>query len=121
MTNNGIGVAGIARNVRIMPLKVLSGSGSGSIGGIADAIRYAADHGAKVINMSLGGRFRSKILERAVKYAHDKGVVVVCAAGNDGSRRVSYPAAYPGAVAVAATQFDEKTTFYSNFGKEIDI
>src|SRR5262249_8851758 len=68
----------------------------------------------------LGGRFRSKVLEKAVKYAHDKGVVVVCAAGNDGSNRVSYPAAYPGAVAVAATQFDETTTFYSNSGKEID-
>jgi serine protease len=120
-TNNGIGVAGVAPKARIMPLKVLSASGSGSVAGIADAIRYAADKGAKVINMSLGGRFRSKVLERAVKYAHDKGVVVVCAAGNDGSGRVSYPAAYPGAVAVAATQFDEATTFYSNWGKEIDV
>jgi serine protease len=120
-THNGVGVAGIARAVKIMPLKVLSASGSGSVAGIADAIRYAADEGAQVINMSLGGRFRSKVLEKAVKYAHDKGVVVVCAAGNDGSRRVSYPAAYPGAVAVAATQYDETTTFYSNFGPEIDV
>jgi serine protease len=120
-TNNGLGVAGIAPKARIMPLKVLSASGSGSVAGIADSIRYAADNGAKVINMSLGGRFRSKVLEKAVKYAHDKGVVVVCAAGNDGMGRVSYPAAYPGAIAVAATQFDETTTFYSNWGKEIDI
>jgi serine protease len=120
-TNNGIGVAGVAPRAILMPLKVLSASGSGSVGGIADAIHYAADHGAKVINMSLGGRFRSKVLEKAVKYAHDKGVVVVCAAGNDGANRVSYPAAYPGAIAVAATQFDETTTFYSNAGKEIDI
>src|SRR5262249_39789441 len=110
-TNNGIGVAGIALDVKIMPLKVLSASGSGSVAGIGDAIRYAADHGAKVINMSLGGRFGSKVLAKAVKYAHDKGVVVVCAAGNDGSGHVSYPAAYPGAVAVAATQYDETTTF----------
>jgi serine protease len=120
-THNGVGVAGIARAVKIMPLKVLSAGGSGSVAGIADAIRYAADEGAQVINMSLGGRFRSKVLEKAVKYAHDKGVVVVCAAGNDGTRRVSFPAAYPGAVAVAATQFDEATTFYSNFGPEIDV
>jgi hypothetical protein len=91
--------------------------GSGSVGGIADAIRYAADNGAKVINMSLGGRFPSKVLEKAVKYAHGKGVVVVCAAGNDGRGKVSYPAAYPGAFAVAATQYDESTTFYSNWGK----
>ncbi len=119
-TNNGIGVAGVAPGAIIMPLKVLGANGSGSTAGIADAIRYAADNGAKVINMSLGGRFRSKVLERAVKYAYDKGVVVVCAAGNDGGR-VSYPAAYPGAFAVAATQFDETTTFYSNRGKEVDI
>ncbi len=121
VTNNGIGVAGIARDVKIMPLKVLSAGGSGSVAGIADAIRYAADHGAKVINMSLGGPFPSKELKNAVKYAHDKGVTVICAAGNEGRGKVGYPAAYPGAVAVAATQFDESTTFYSNYGKDIDI
>ena len=120
-TNNGIGVAGVARNVQIMPLKVLSGSGSGSVAGIADAIRYAADNGAKVINMSLGGAFPSTVLKKAVKYAHDKGVTVVCAAGNESRGRVGYPAAYPGAVAVSATQFDESVTFYSNYGKDIDI
>lgn len=121
VTNNGIGVTGIARNVKIMPLKVLSDGGSGSIGGIADGIRYAADNGAKVINMSLGGPFPSKVLKKAVEYAHAKGVTVVCAAGNESRGRVGYPAAYPGAVAVAATQFDESTTFYSNYGKDIDI
>jgi serine protease len=71
--------------------------------------------------MSLGGPLASSVLSKAVKYAHDKGVTVVCAAGNDGRNKVSYPAAYPGAIAVAATQFDETTTFYSNWGKEIDI
>jgi serine protease len=120
-TNNGIGVAGIALDVKIMPLKVLSASGSGSVAGIGDAIRYAADHGAKVINMSLGGAFPSKVLKKAVEYAHAKGVTVVCAAGNEGRGRVGYPAAYPGAIAVSATQQDEGITFYSNFGKDIDI
>jgi serine protease len=120
-TNNGIGVAGVALNVKIMPLKVLSGSGSGSVAGIADAIRYAADHGAKVINMSLGGAFPSKVLKKAVAYAHDKGVTVVCAAGNESRNKVGYPAAYPGAIAVSATQNDEAITFYSNYGKDIDI
>jgi serine protease len=121
VTNNGIGVAGIARNVRIMPLKVLSASGSGSVAGIADAIRFAADHGAKVINMSLGGAFPSSVLKKAVAYAHKKGVTVVCAAGNESRGKVGYPAAYPGAIAVSATQFDEAVTFYSNYGKDIDI
>ncbi len=121
VTNNKIGVAGVARNVQIMPLKVLSGSGSGSVAGIADAIRYAADNGAKVINMSLGGPFPSKALKNAVTYAHKKGVIVICAAGNDGRNKVGYPAAYAGAVAVASTQSDEATAFYSNYGKDIDI
>ncbi|MBA3456464.1 MAG: S8 family serine peptidase [Deltaproteobacteria bacterium] len=121
VTNNGIGVTGVARNVRIMPLKVLSAGGSGSVGGIADAIRYAADNGAKVINMSLGGAFPSAVLKKAVKYAFDKGVTVVCAAGNESRSKVGYPAAYPGAIAVSATQNDEAITFYSNYGKDIDI
>jgi serine protease len=121
VTNNGIGVAGIARKVTIMPLKVLSASGSGSVAGIADAIHYATDNGAKVINMSLGGRFPSRILKKAVEYAHDKGVTVVCAAGNESRGKVGYPAAYPGAIAVSATQYDESITFYSNYGKDIDI
>ncbi len=71
--------------------------------------------------MSLGGAFPSKVLKKAVKYAHDKGVTVVCAAGNESRGKVGYPAAYPGAIAVAATQYDEATTFYSNYGKDIDI
>ncbi len=121
VTNNGKGVAGVARNVKIMPLKVLSAGGSGSVGGIADAIRFAADNGAKVINMSLGGAFPSKVLKKAVQYAHDKGVTVVCAAGNESRSKVGYPAAYPGAIAVSATQYDESITFYSNYGKDIDI
>jgi serine protease len=120
-TNNGIGVAGVAFKAKIMPIKVLSARGSGSVSGIAEGIRFAADHGAKVINMSLGGPMASSVLKNAVKYAYDKGVTVVCAAGNDGRGKVSYPAAYAHSIAVAATQFDEKTTFYSNWGKEIDI
>lgn len=120
-THNGVGVAGVAFGSKIMPIKVLSASGSGSVAGIAEGIYYAADHGANVINMSLGGPFNSQVLAKAVRYAHDHGVVVVCAAGNDGRGRVSYPAANQGALAVAATQFDESTTFYSNWGPQIAI
>jgi serine protease len=71
--------------------------------------------------MSLGGAFPSAVLKKAVAYAHGKGVTVVCAAGNESRGRVGYPAAYPGAIAVSATQFDESITFYSNYGKDTDI
>ncbi len=120
-THNELGVAGVAYRAKIMPIKVLSGSGSGSVGGIAEGIRWATDHGARVINMSLGGPFYSQVLAKAVRYAADHGVVVVCAAGNDGRGKVSYPAANSGAIAVAATQYDEATTFYSNWGKEVFV
>ncbi len=120
-TNNALGVAGVAFGAKIMPLKVLSARGSGSMAAIAQAIRYAADNGAHVVNMSLGGPFPVATIKAAVQYARSKGVVVVAAAGNDGRGRVSYPAKYPGVIAVAATQYDETTTFYSNWGGEIDV
>ena len=84
-TNNGYGVAGIAYEASIMPLKVLSGSGGGTIADIAESIKFAADNGASVINMSLGGGGASNMLEEAIKYAHSKGVTIIAAAGNEGS------------------------------------
>ena len=120
-THNGEGVAGVAFGAKIMPLKVLSARGFGNVADIAEAVRFAANHGAKVINMSLGGPRSAKVLKDAVDYAYKKGVLVVCAAGNDGRGKVGFPAAYPHALAVAATQFDRTTTFYSNWGKEIAI
>ena len=83
-TNNGLGVVGVAPGATIMPLRVLDGSGRGSLGAIANAIKWAADKGAHVVNMSLGGPFPSSILRKACKYAVDKGVLLVCAAGNSG-------------------------------------
>ncbi|MFO7566473.1 MAG: S8 family peptidase [Enhygromyxa sp.] len=120
-TDNGVGVAGVAHQAKIMPLKVLAGDGRGSVAGIANAIRYAADNGADVINMSLGGPLPSRVLAKAVEYAHNKGVTVVCAAGNEKRSKISYPAAYEGSVAVAATDWEGKRTFYSNWGKQLDV
>ncbi len=120
-TDNGVGVSGIAYKARIMPLKVLSASGSGNVADISEAIRFAADKGAKVINLSLGGSMSSKVMEKAVAYAIKKGVTVVAAAGNSGQKSVGYPAGYPGVVAVAATQFDESLAFYSNRGAKITL
>jgi serine protease len=120
-TNNGKGVAGVAYEAKIMPLKVLNKNGMGTAADIADAIRYAADEGAQVINMSLGGGGRSMAMESAVAYARKKNVVVVCAAGNGSRNRVEFPAAYPGAFAVSAVGPDKKLAFYSSYGKELAI
>ncbi|MCK6546627.1 S8 family peptidase [Myxococcota bacterium] len=120
-TNNGLGVAGIAHGAKIMPLKVLNKAGMGTAADIADAIRYAADEGAHVINMSLGGGGRSQVMESAVAYARNKGVVVVCAAGNGSQGKVEFPAAYPGAFAVSSVGPDKKLAFYSSWGKELAI
>ncbi|MFT3837691.1 MAG: S8 family serine peptidase [Myxococcaceae bacterium] len=120
-TNNKEGVAGVAFEAQLMPVKVLDQFGSGYTTGIADAIRWAADHGANVINMSLGGGGRSAIMENAVNYARKKGVVVVCAAGNGGRGVVEYPAAYPGSVAVVAVGPGGTKAPYSSWGKEADI
>ena len=120
-TNNSYGVAGIAPGAAIMPIRVLDASGRGRTADIAESIRWAADNGADVINMSLGGPLPSRIMQDAVAYAHRKGVTVIAAAGNSGWSMPSFPAAYPNVVAVAATQYDRNTTFYSNYGRYIDI
>ncbi len=120
-TNNGEGVAGIAFEATLMPIKVLDHFGTGNTADIADAIRWAVDHGAKVLNLSLGGGARSEVMERAVQYARKKGAVVVCAAGNTGRGMVEYPAAYPGSVAVAAVGPTGNKAPYSSWGKELDI
>ncbi|HZH12742.1 MAG TPA: S8 family serine peptidase [Archangium sp.] len=120
-TNNGEGVAGVAFEATLMPVKVLNHFGSGTSADIAEAIRFAADNGANVINMSLGGGGYSKVMADAVEYARKKGVTVVAAAGNAGRPRVEFPAAYPGAVAVAAVGPGSTRAPYSSYGKELDI
>ncbi len=120
-TNNGEGVAGVAFEATLMPVKVLNHFGGGTTADIADAIRFAADKGAKVINMSLGGGGHSQTMASAVEYARKKGVTVVAAAGNANRPRVEYPAAYPGAVAVAAVGPEGTRAPYSSYGKELDI
>ena len=120
-TNNKEGVAGIAYEATIMPIKVLSREGSGSSSDIAEAIRWAADKGANVINMSLGGPFPDKLMRSACEYARKKGVVIICAAGNSGREGVGYPAAYPDCIAVSAVGPKGELSFYSSWGKEVAI
>ena len=126
-TNNGEGVAGLAYEATIMPLKVLDSWGSGSSADIADAIRYAADHGAHVINMSLGSPFPDRVIHLACQYAAKKGVVIVCAAGNSGGA-VGYPAGFKECIAVTLNGNTitvkgpkGELSRYSSRGKEIAI
>lgn len=120
-TDNGRGVVGLAPACKIMPLKVLSAQGWGNTSDIADAIRFAADKGADVISMSLGGGGYSPVMHSAVDYAQRKGVVVVAAAGNANRGRVEYPAAYPGVLAVTAVGPNRKRAFYSSYGRRAFI
>ena len=92
-TNNNDGVAGVAWGSMIMPIKVMDTDGYGSYLCIASGIRWAADNGADIINLSVGGPNPSFILEDAVNYAHSAGCLLVAAAGND-SGPIRYPAAY---------------------------
>ena len=121
-TNNGIGTAGLAHGASLMPVKVLDSTGSGSYADVAEGIYFAANNGADVINLSLGGPSSSSALEEALAYAYGKGVTIVAAAGNNGTGTLSYPAAYNAyVIAVGATRYDETLTSYSNYGPGIDI
>ncbi|MDZ8083889.1 MAG: S8 family peptidase [Nostoc sp. DcaGUA01] len=120
-TNNKYGVAGIAYEASLMPLKVLSAYGGGTVADIAEAIKFAADKGADVINMSLGGGGESKLMKEAIEYAHRKGVVIVAAAGNESANGASYPARYPHVIGVSAIGPDGEKAPYSNFGAGVDI
>ncbi|MFN3650806.1 MAG: S8 family peptidase [Armatimonadota bacterium] len=120
-TNNGEGAAGLAFEATIMPLKVLDEFGMGTNADIADAVRFAADHGADIINMSLGGSRPDAVLHEACKYAVKKGVLIVCAAGNSMRGPVGYPAAFPECLAVSAVGPSGDLTFYSSVGKQVGI
>lgn len=122
-TNNGVGVAGLAFGVSIMPVKVLGADGKGNTSTLADGIYYAVDNGAKVLNLSLGGSGTNQTLSDAIAYAHQEGVVVVCSAGNEyeDGNPPQYPAAYATTIAVGATRYDLLRAYYSNTGSYVDI
>ena len=120
-TDNEEGVAGLAYEANIMPLKVLSAQGSGSSRDIAEAIRWAADHGANVINMSLGSAFPDSLMGSACRYAYEKGVTIVCAAGNSGREGVGYPAAYKECIAVSSVGPTGELSYFSSWGKQVAI
>jgi subtilisin family serine protease len=113
--NNGIGSAGVCWGCRILPVKVLDSYGSGSSSGIAAGITWAADHGAKVINLSVGGGY-DQTEANAVAYARSMQAVVVASAGNNSNTTTMYPAGLPGVISVAASDASDNRYGFSSYG-----
>jgi serine protease len=127
-TNNGVGLTGLAYGTSIMPVRVLNQSGEGAESTIADGIRYAVRHGARVINLSLEfllDRVQSAaqipLIVQAVNFALRHRVVVVAAAGNDNGAQIAFPARIPGVISVGATTKDGCEASYSNSGPGLDL
>ncbi len=120
VTNNGVGIAGVAWDARTLPLRIISSTGASSTN-IALGILYATDHGATVINLSLGGPGWVKIERDAVNYAAAHGVLVVASAGNEDSSTPDYPASYDHVLSVASTTSSNSRSSFSNFGDYIDV
>jgi hypothetical protein len=117
--NNGIGVAGYCWQCRILPVKVLGNDGSGFNSWVAAGILWAVDHGAKVVNTSLGSSSDDLTVAAAAQYAAQHGVLLVAAAGNDGSSTLEYPAALPGVLSVSASDPNDQPYAFSNTGAAV--
>lgn len=120
ITNNGKGIAGVAGGAKIMPIKVMNDSGSGDYASIINGIKYAADHGAQVISMSLGGPGYSQAMQDAVNYAISRGASVVAASGNSNSA-VAFPGNCDGVITVGAVGSNNQRASFSNYGPEMDV
>lgn len=120
-TNNGSGIAGSGYNTTLLNGKVLGDDGSGYYSWIANGIVWAADQGAKVINLSLGGPSSSQAMQDAINYAWSKGAVVVAAAGNNNTNTPNYPGYYTNVIAVAATDSNDARASFSNYGSWVDV
>lgn len=120
--DNGMGVAGLCWQCRILPIRSL-GSDGGTLGSIAQGVRYAVDRGARIINMSLGASANSTLLRDAVNYALSKNVLVVAASGNAGeeNNEIAYPAAYPGVLSVGATDVNDQIAPFSTNNTNVQI
>jgi subtilisin family serine protease len=130
VSNDGIGVAGVTWQCRLLPVRALARmrnlatgrvSGAGSSADIAAAITWATDNGARIINMSLGGDVDTAVERTAVAYAISHGVVVVAAMGNDGTANPGFPAAYPDVVSVGAVDATDRRAAFSQTGPHIDV
>ena len=118
--NDG-GMAGLCWECRILPVKVLDANGGGGTFTVAEGIVFAADNGADIINLSLGGPSQSLSVNNAVSYARSKGAIVIAAAGNESTSTESFPAASPGVISVGATDLNDQKFNFSNFGPWVKV
>jgi hypothetical protein len=118
--NNSTGIAGMDWSAKILPIKVLNSFGMGSALSVSQGIIYAVDHGAKIINLSLGFTTNPTLVANAVEYAYQHGVTVVASTGNTNGA-VTYPAALPHVIAVGAVDNEGNRWSLSNYGPEIDL
>jgi len=118
-TNNQLGISGMGRNLKILPLRILDGQGSGYINNLVDALNYARIKGVRIVNLSLVLEFDSPILSAAIESVRNE-MMIVAATGN-ASANVYWPAAYPGTIAVAATDDEDKYASFSNRGAQVDL
>jgi len=119
--DNDIGVVGVAPQADLLIGKVLDNGGEGYTSWLISGIEWAVDNGADVISMSLGGTDYSASLETACDNAYAEGVLLVAAAGNDGSSTLEYPAAYDSVISVAAVDEDKEIAYFSNYGPTIEL
>jgi len=120
-TNNSAGIAGLGWDCKIMPVKVLDDTGSGSVSSVANGVIWAADHGAWVINMSYGGNSYSQTEQEALNHAYNQGCVLVAAAGNGGNRLINYPAGSNYVLGVGATTQTDALASFSNFNRSVTV
>lgn len=131
-TNNGVGIASLAWNTKIMPLQALDDDGMGYTSDVTAAVYYAVDNGADVINLSLGAYANDPAMQTAIAYATANNVVVVAAAGNCGdvtvpecsgvaAGTIAYPAAYPDVIAVGASTSSDQRAWFSSYGQALDV
>lgn len=120
-TNNQRGIAGVDQKARIMVLKALNEIGGGEFNDIVEAVRYAADNGAKVINMSFGASVGDRDLRSAIDYALSKNVIIVAASGNAGENQLFYPSAYSSVISVGSIDDSDRHSDFSNYGSGLDV
>jgi thermitase len=121
VTNNNNGIAGVSWNAKIMPIRVLNNEGSGDTAGVVSGINWACQHGAHILNMSLGGYNYSQSMQNAINACRNAGKVIIAAMGNDNTSTPAYPAANTNVLAVSATNSSNNRAYYSNYGSHCGV